>query len=102
MGCNCGKGKGANPFTVIERAAFVRAVDANASMKTLKRQFKMTKEQVEENIRLLPYHRLFLLVTKETKAIRLRKDLRGREKIVRIRALTEQLKVKWRKLNEGI
>jgi len=78
------------------RAAFIKAVNGNSSMKALKRDFGMTKEEVDENIRLIPYHVLYLKSTEDIKRVRQRSDLTNAEKLRVITHIRAALKQKWK------
>ena len=62
------------------RRDFIEAVDSQSSMKILKRKFKMTKEQVEWNIRYLPYHRAYVKAKDAMTAIAADDTLSAEEK----------------------
>jgi hypothetical protein len=71
-------------------------------MKVLKRRFGMTKEEIERNIGLLPYHRLYLSVNEEVNAVRARKDLSLLKKTKTMTALRAKLAAEWKRINAEI
>jgi hypothetical protein len=66
-------------------------------MKALKKRFDMTKEEVEKNIRLLPYHRLYLKSMKEIRIIQTRKDMAPPAKLKAIDAIKRKLQTSRRR-----
>lgn len=69
-------------------------------MKELKRIFRMTKEQVEYNLKILPYHRKFVMVSEQQNAIRRDNTLSRVEKRDEIMRLRNELVAQWREVNE--
>lgn len=82
------------------RQQFVGAVNNNASMKELKRIFGMTKEQVDYNLKIISYHRMFLSVANEMRLIRADNSLNNREKRDRIKKLRDELVEEWKRVNQ--
>jgi hypothetical protein len=71
-----------------------------APMKVLKRRFGMTKEEIQGNIRLLPYHRLYLTSMKEIAEVRRRKDLTIPLKMRAVEVIRIKVKKEWDRLND--
>ena len=80
---------------------FVELLDANASMKTLKRRFGMTKEEIERNLGLLSYHRLYLKTNESIKVARHRTDITIQEKTRVVAALRLELMAEWKRLKDA-
>lgn len=68
-------------------------------MKVLKRRFNMTKEEVVKNIRLVPYHRLYLKYAKEIESIRKNPGLTPMEKLQKITNIKNILTYEWDRIN---
>ncbi len=60
----------------------------------------MTKEEVESNIAILPYHKLYVKTTADIAALRRSKGTSGIEKIKALNTLRQNLKNEWEKLND--
>ena len=72
------------------------------SMKILKKRFGMTKEEVEENIRLLPYHRLYIQTMRDIVIARSNRDADAKSRLREIQRLRDILQGKWEELNGKI
>ncbi len=70
-------------------------------MKTLKKYFEMSKEQIEKNIRLLPWHRLYLKTNEEIVGVRRRKDLTAIEKTRMVAEIRAKLNAEWRRVSNA-
>lgn len=70
-------------------------------MKTLKKYFSATKEEIEKNIGLLPYHRLYLKTNEEIVGVRKRKDLTMVEKTKMVAEIRETLTAEWRRTRDA-
>jgi hypothetical protein len=69
-------------------------------MKVLKRRFGMTKEEVEENIRLIPYHSRHISIMTAIQLIRSDKTKPSAQKLRMIEQLRQDLAAEWKKYNE--
>jgi len=69
-------------------------------MKVLKRRFGMTKEEVEENIRLIPYHQKHIAIMTTITLVRSDKAKTGVEKLRVVNQLRADLAKEWKKHNE--
>jgi hypothetical protein len=69
-------------------------------MKELKREFDLTKEQVEENLRLMPYHRKFVQASVEMPKIRNDQSINRHDKRKMLKAIRDDLTAEWKRLNE--
>ena len=94
MGGKCGR-----TLNINERKAFIAAIDMKLPMKAIKRNFGMTKEEVEGNIRLLPYHRLYLSSMEEIANIRKGANLTIPLKMRAIEKIRIKVKKEWERLN---
>jgi len=47
-------------FTMEERVRFVEMVDGGATVKQIKKEFKMWISEINDNVYLLPYHKLVI------------------------------------------
>lgn len=71
-------------------------------MKELKRTFDMTKEEVEYNLKLMPYHRKFVKANDDMIAIRQDKSIGREEQRRRIREIRNNLVKEWKEISERI
>ena len=69
-------------------------------MKVLKRRFAMTKGEVEENIRLIPYHLKHISIMTTIQLVRSDKIKPAAQKLRIIEQLRSELAAEWKKHNE--
>jgi hypothetical protein len=69
-------------------------------MKVLKRRFAMTKEEVEENIRLIPYHHKHVSIMTTIQLVRADQSKPSTQKLKIIEQLRKDLAAEWKKHNE--
>lgn len=71
-------------------------------MKVLKKRFGLTKEEVEKNVRFLPYHKLYLETTEKIVILGKDKGLANTHKLRAIRMLQDNLRNEWKKLDDKV
>lgn len=82
--------------------AFVSAVDDGLGMKSLKRKFRMTKGDIDFNLKFLPYFRALMQAPKEISNIRRDISLSVEEKSLGILEIRQSLIKLWEKINGQI
>lgn len=109
-GCGCSRGRLKNtnrqvvPLTMEERKKFVELMDSGASVRRVKRELRMQVSEINNNVYLLPYHRLVLKLTKELvdnkHLAEGNKEERFKYKVMRDR-IDKEIKKKWREMING-